>query len=105
MTQTPGCNRFETESREPYDDDPEFAAHLKRCDDCRTVQTAHLRIAHAIGLMHQRAAPPRGWKERVLEKIEELEAAGDRSSGEREAIPPAAPQPEQQRPRRLSKAT
>jgi hypothetical protein len=108
MTQRPGCDRFETEKRDPYDDDPAFTEHLKRCDDCRTIHTAHLRIARAIGRVHEDAKPPTGWQERVLEKMAELEADVDPSSADRVTIVPAAPQPlaeQRQRPRRLSRRT
>ena len=108
MTQRPGCNRFETEKREPDDDDPAFTEHLKRCDDCRTIHAARLRIARAISLVHENATPPAGWQERVLEKIAGIEADGDPSSGDRVAFVPTAPQPQAeqlQRPRRLSRGT
>ena len=106
MTQRSGCNRFETEKRDPYDNDPAFTEHLNQCDDCRTSRAAHLRIARAIGLMHENAKPPTGWQKRVLEKIAEIEADGDPSSADRVALVPAAPQSQaEQRPRRLSRGT
>ena len=108
MTERLGCTRFETETRDPHDNDPEFTEHLKRCDDCRSIHTAHLRIARAVGLVHENAKPPTGWQERVLERIAEIEADGDPSSADRVALIPVAPPPhveQRQRPRRLSRRT
>lgn len=103
MTRRPCCNQFETEKWDPYDDAAAFTDHLKRCADCRTIQAAHLRVARAIGLMNENATPPREWQDRVLEKIADIEAAGDRSSADRVALVPAAPQSQTgQRLRRVS---
>jgi hypothetical protein len=100
------CRRFETERRDAYDNDPSFADHLKRCKDCRAIRSAHLRIARTIRLMHDSATPSAGWRERVLEKIADIEAAADRSSEDRASLLPAAPQSETgQRRRRAAGET
>ncbi len=106
MTERLNCRRFETERRDAYDKDPSFAAHLKLCRDCRTVRAAHLRIARTIRLMHDSATPSAGWRERVLEKIADIEAAAERSADDRVALYPAAPQSETgQRRRRAAGET
>ena len=103
MTRRRIFTRFEAERRDVDEDDASFTEHLKQCNDCRTIHAAHLRIARAIGLMHASATPSVGWEDRVLEKIADIEADGDPSSGDRVAYCPAAPQSETgQRRRRVS---
>jgi hypothetical protein len=105
MTERLNCRRFETERRDACDKDPSFAEHLRRCRDCRSVRAAHLRIARTIRLMHDSATPSAGWRERVLEKIADIEAA-ERSADDRVALYPAAPQSETgQRRRRAAGET